>query len=212
MTAKHTVTDEQILACFRKTADLNRRMQQGTLEPQAVLDSLQQLIEGEKLVLATSLPAGTIQTIDGATVTSLGTIRLPAKKLTLSERIQRGKYDYTNDHITADRFKITLGANRRKLALIHFNRNITSKEVEKWVKANGYEVAQIEDLLALGAHKKHCDLQRQIPIICLGSSAVVGGRRYVPCLYGSGDRRSLNLGWYGGGGWGDCRRFLVVCK
>lgn len=116
--------------------------------------------------------------------------------------------DYAKQYITDEHFTVTVTGSRR-LCLAHFNKVVTSQHVEEVAEEMGYTVALVEDLLSVGAHSEYRELQRQFPIIALGSSAVVGGDRYVPYLGRWADGRCLDLGWYGRG-WSDVCRFLLV--
>lgn len=137
----------------------------------------------------------------------LGVLTLPAKSISLETRINAGQYDGHVNYITAKRFPITVSGDRA-LVLAHFQHQMTSEQVETWAEANGYEVATIEDLLAVGS-SQHKDLQRELSIICLGSSSCVDGGRRVPYLSGDGGARYLGLGWYDDD-WSDHCRFLLV--
>ncbi|MBU4315415.1 hypothetical protein KJ673_03345, partial [Patescibacteria group bacterium] len=78
------------------------------------------------------------------------------------------------------------------------------------MEANYLRPGKIEELLAFGA--TYPEVQRQFPIICLGSSWVDrGGRRHAPFLSGYGSGRELRLGWCGSVWDGYCR-FLAVRK
>jgi hypothetical protein len=133
------------------------------------------------------------------------------EKATTEEMVRAGEYNYANENITTANFPITRRG-PRKLYLVHFKKDMDTKEVEAAVAAMGdKELAKVEDLLAVGAHPKHKELQREFPIICLGSSAVLSGRRSVPSLDGWSDERELDLDCYDGGWPGICR-FLLVGK
>ncbi|MFH1353663.1 MAG: hypothetical protein ABIH36_00020 [bacterium] len=125
-----------------------------------------------------------------------------------------GEYDsqsnYAKQYLTDKHFKVTVTGPRRPY-LAHFNKTVTSQHVEEVAEEMGYEVALVEDLLSVGSHPEHRKLQRQFPIIALGSSAVLYGFRRVPCLYGWLDERELYLRCYDGGWAGHCR-FLLVGK
>lgn len=131
----------------------------------------------------------------------------------LGRRIADGGYDWTNPDITPERFSITLNAGPADLFLAHFGDDIEmeSEEVEAWAEANSYEVAYIEEELAVGAHHEHGKLQLQFPIVALGSSAVVDGRARVPYLSGSDAERYLGLD-YRDGAWRGRYRFLLRKK
>ena len=109
-------------------------------------------------------------------------------------------------------FPLTLPAGPRDLVLVHFKERVTNERVVQWADENDYEVALIDDLLAVGSHPKYRELQHKFYIIQLGSSAVVDGRgRHVACLYGCNTERSLYLDWYDDD-WHDNCRFLLVRK
>ncbi|MEX1112291.1 MAG: hypothetical protein WEC84_02405 [Candidatus Andersenbacteria bacterium] len=146
------------------------------------------------------------------TVTELTGVALPESSITFGDRIADGKYDWINDDITEKRFPLSLPGGPRQLAVVHFGRLVnSSQEVEQWAANNGYEVALIDDLLAVGSHPEYKELQRQFPVIALGSSAVIGGRRFVPYLYGNDSERDLYLYWYDYDWFVSCR-FLLFRK
>lgn len=130
-------------------------------------------------------------------------------KATTEEMVRAGAYNYANENITTANFPITRRG-PRKLYLVHYKKDMDIKEVEAAVAAMGdKELAKTEDLLAVGAHPKHKELQREFPIICLGSSAMLDGRRLVPYLCGWHDERRLDLR-YDGSRWNGSCRFLLV--
>ena len=118
--------------------------------------------------------------------------------------------DYAKQYITDEHFKVTMTGSRR-LCLAHFNKVVTSEHVEEVAKEMGYKVALASDLLCVGSHPEYRELQRQYPIIALGSSTVVDGDRRVPYLDRWGDERDLRLPWFGLEWHNDCR-FLLVGK
>lgn len=119
--------------------------------------------------------------------------------------------DYAKKYLTDEHFKVTVHG-PRNLFLAHFKKNVTSEQVKAVVEEMGYKVALVEDLLCVGAHLEHRELQQQFPIIALGSSTVVGSDRLVPFLSRWGDdQRHLDLGSSDDKGGGYCR-FLVVGK
>jgi len=145
-------------------------------------------------------------------VTELPGITLPDQSVTYGDRIAAGGYDWEDDDITEQRFLLTLPAGPRNLVLAHFNKVMNTQEVEQWGKENGYELALFDDLLAVGSHPEYKKLQRQFPIIQLGSSAEVSGSRCVPCLDESDAERRLCLSWCNDTDWNDDCRFLLVRK
>lgn len=89
------------------------------------------------------------------TFTQLTGVVLPDKARTLGDRIADGGYDWLYNDITEKRFPLTLPGGLRELATIWFQRNVKSEHVEDWTAKNGYEVALIDDLLAVGSHSEY---------------------------------------------------------
>ena len=128
----------------------------------------------------------------------------------LEVMIAAGHFDWTNSDITAKRFPVVgKGVEQFEAKLFHFNRNVSSEQAVEAIKADGWEPAQIEHLLAFG--EKYPEEQRKYPIIALGSVARVGGHRRVPCLHRRGAERYLYLRWWDYG-WFGYFRFLAVRK
>ena len=129
----------------------------------------------------------------------------------LAEMIAAGRYDWTNSDINAANFPIKgEGSVETEGELFHFNRNIGFDEAIREMDKDGYRPATIEELLAFGA--KHPELQRQFPIIALGSVWQRShGLRNVADLGRSDAERDLYLRWIDGG-WYDPCRFLAVRK
>ncbi|MFA6315368.1 MAG: hypothetical protein WC648_03335 [Candidatus Paceibacterota bacterium] len=129
---------------------------------------------------------------------------------TLEQMIVAGRYDWKNDDITVSRFPIEgKGTVEFEAVLFHFDKDISSEDAKKQIEEAGYEVGKIEHVLSFGAN--YPEEQRKFPIVGLGSVGEVGGRRYVPDLYGDGSDRDLNLGWWDSDWDADCR-FLGVRK
>jgi hypothetical protein len=129
----------------------------------------------------------------------------------LDEMVKAGKYDYANPDITAKHFPIQGdGEVAVELVFVHFDRYIESDDAVAELNRLGLEPARLEHACAFG--KKYPDVQRQFPIVFLGSVwSGADGRRRVPCLgYWSGGRE-LGLGDWGGG-WGRDYRFAAVRK
>lgn len=132
----------------------------------------------------------------------------------LKEMIAAGKYDRTNSDITEKHFPLPTELNGKKVEssskLFHFNRSISSKDAISEMDKVGYRPATLAELLALGESQP--DLQRQFPIIALGSVwHHASGRRVVPGLDVDGIGRKLDLYWFDGD-WGAHYRFLAVRK
>jgi hypothetical protein len=137
--------------------------------------------------------------------------------LSLSDMIKAGKYDWVNGNITDANFPRTKGkglavgqsAETIDAELIHFNRDISSDSAVAEMDKMGYRPATIEELLAFGASNP--DIQKQFPIVALGSSCVVHGSRRVVYLHGDGSERALDLSWWDDDWRGDYQ-FLAVRK
>lgn len=141
---------------------------------------------------------------------------LPSFKVTvdytldLVAMIAAGKYDWTNNDITAKNFPIKgKGSVEIELLLVHLNRYATTKEVEAEMGKRGLRAATIAELLALGA--AHPELQRGFLIVALGSRCVLDDDGSVPVLYGSDDGRALDL-YHDDSEWDVRCRFLAVRK
>ncbi len=128
---------------------------------------------------------------------------------TLEQMIAAGRYDWPNSEIMAKRFFVKeVGKIFLKAELVHFNRNISSGGVVFELRKMGKRPATIEELLAFGA--QYPEIQREFPVVALGSSAWICGH-FVTYLYGDGFKRCLRL--HGRGGWwGVSSRFLVFDK
>lgn len=131
----------------------------------------------------------------------------------LADMIEVGSYDWVNDDITAKPFP----PNKREsckveLYVLHFGRDMTTKEVLAELDKRDLRFAELPELLALGA--AHPDLQRKFPLVALGSEwRRRDGDVGVPSLCGYGDVRRLFLYWSGPqDGWDDLCRFVAVRK
>lgn len=143
-------------------------------------------------------------------ITTLAGVVLPDKSLSLAKRIKAGEYTGGVDGcITADRFPITLEAGPADLVTAHFGVDMEDTAVDAWMKAHlEYQDALIEELLAVGCHREHRNLQVEFPIIARGSSTVVNGSVGVPYLGYWDDGRDLRLD-YRYGWWAAGCRFLL---
>lgn len=121
----------------------------------------------------------------------------------IEEMVADGKYDFANPNITAVNFPITgTGTCDEEEILVHFDRSIESDDAVREMNQLDLEPSPIEDVLAFGA--KYPDVQREFPIVGLGSSWMrpLDGRVCVPVLDCVSDERSLYLdrrapGWSG---------------
>ncbi len=129
--------------------------------------------------------------------------------MSIEELVRLGKYDWSNSDITSAHFPTKrTGKVETKVELVHFDRNISSDDALKELDKMGYRPAEAHELLAFGA--KYPDVQREFPIVALGSvwQGPDGGRSAV-CLGRGGAGRGAYLGWLGLG-WDDGWRFAAV--
>lgn len=127
--------------------------------------------------------------------------------------ILAGKYDYANDNIAEENFpkaEHEQGKKEQVFTLYHFDKSTESDLVITQMEKDGKRPATLRELISFG--EKYPELQRQFPIIALGSVWLdrLGSRR-VPYLGSAGSRRDLDLNWYDGSWDGRCR-FLAVSK
>ena len=133
---------------------------------------------------------------------------------TVEQAIADGNYDWKNSDVTAKNFPISPEMIGKKVdisgRLFHFDRNINSKEAIKEMDSDGCRPAILMELLALGA--THPELQRQFPVVALGSVwRDSDGNRRVPVLDVGDSGRQLDLGYFDSG-WSASYRFLGVRK
>lgn len=144
----------------------------------------------------------------------------PAEEITLTvdygrtvkQMIKAGKYNGVNSDITEKNFPLPTELIGQKTSvsgkLFHFGKDISSEDVIFEMDKSGYRPATLPELLALG--EAHPDLQRQFPIIALGSVwRVAAGSRIVPALAVDGYGRKLHLFWFGPAWYVICRFFGV---
>jgi hypothetical protein len=133
---------------------------------------------------------------------------------TLEQMIANGKYNWHNSNITEKNFPLPAGLVGEKIVvsakLFYFSSVISSKEAIAEMNKDGYRPATLAELLALGEARP--DLQRQFPILALGSVwRDVNGYHHVSCLGVNDLERELSLYWFGSD-WDASCRFLAVRK
>lgn len=129
----------------------------------------------------------------------------------VEDMVKAGRYDSSDSDITAEHFPVNgTGTVEEEVVLIHFGRLIEGDDAEREMDAIGLEPSPIEETLAVGA--QYPDVQRQFPVVGLGSSwAHPRGGVCVPVLGRWGDERELHLGRRAGG-WDAFYRFLARRK
>jgi hypothetical protein len=88
----------------------------------------------------------------------------------LPEQIRKGNYGYVNEHYTPQNFTLTLTGNR-EVVLFDPNGFVSSKEMIRRMKRDGFVPATIDDALAMGT--KFPDRQKQNPIVSSEPSSAI---------------------------------------
>lgn len=129
----------------------------------------------------------------------------------VEDGVKAGQYDWTNSDITSSHFPSEeVGTKDVSIELIHFGRNMGTSEVLSELDKMDLRPATLKEFLALG--EKHPNLQREIPIVALGSVWQDPlGDRFCAYLYGHGSKRGLGLRWVVSEWVGGCR-FAAVRK
>ncbi|MEI6528056.1 MAG: hypothetical protein WCO10_00055 [bacterium] len=126
----------------------------------------------------------------------------------VKDSLKAGKYDWVNDDITDKNFPSKEEGEREvEFGLFHFNKVTQSDDNVAEMKKAGFRPATIKEMLAYG--EKNPEVQREFPVIALGSVARLSGYRRVGCLNGRGSGRRASLDCYGLDWSGYCR-FLGV--
>jgi len=132
----------------------------------------------------------------------------PVETPSLRSLISACNLDWVNSNVTAENFPIPAGFQfATETKLFHFERTVSSEEVITEMKLKGWNPATIFDLLEFGA--KNPELQRQIPIIALGSVCEIDSVRHVVYLRKRGAEREIRLHWFVRP-WGGRFLFLAV--
>ncbi len=128
----------------------------------------------------------------------------------VEEMVELGRYDWSNDAITSNNFPTERsGREKIQIELVHFSWYGGTDEVLKELNGMGLRPAELRELLAFG--EKYPEVQREFPIIALGSVWRSPGGRRVPYLGGSSSVRRLGLRWVEID-WEEIYRFAAVCK
>jgi len=125
--------------------------------------------------------------------------------------VKAGRYDWANSDITARNFPTERnGTAEVAVELVHFNRHVSTDEAFRELDRMGFRPAELHELLAFG--EKHPEVQREFPVVALGSVWQFRyGSRFVPYLSGGDSERGLYLGWIGFD-WFEVCRFAAVRK
>ena len=129
----------------------------------------------------------------------------------IEKLVAAGNYDWSNNDITSEHFPTSrTGKTETSIKLFHFNRGISSEYAIREMEKEGYRPAEAHELLSFGA--KYLDVQREFPIIALGSVwRRPLGACHVLYLHQHVAKRYARLDWFDGGWSGSCR-FAAVRK
>jgi hypothetical protein len=129
---------------------------------------------------------------------------------TIEQLVEAGKYDYANSDVTSKNFPESAKyESKLEAVLFHPNEDLESEEILKRMEKGGLRPATVRELLTFGA--KYPDVQREFPVIALGSVVLLNGNRRVACLDGHDSGRYLDLSWFDGR-WRRRCRFLAFRK
>ena len=114
------------------------------------------------------------------------------------ELIEKAKFDWINPDVNEKNFPIKQKTKHIvTIKLFNFNRFISSEEVIKNIKKNGFRPAFIEELIVLATN--YPDLQKKFPVVALGSMWNKGNNHFtVPEIYWHGPGHSLSICGQGG--------------
>ncbi|MGA2454236.1 MAG: hypothetical protein ABSG93_12010 [Solirubrobacteraceae bacterium] len=135
----------------------------------------------------------------------------------LAEVVAAGNYSYTNDSIIEENFptdkgdlEVPGGVHVTEAVLVHLDRGAESDDVLAELERRGLRPGTMFELAHFG--EQHPDIQRQFPVVSLGSVWTnPRGDRIVGYLWGDDARRRLYLAWCDGSWNADCR-FLAFRK
>lgn len=135
--------------------------------------------------------------------------------VSLSDRIEKGKYDWVNGNIIERNFRDNIAVDYNvEYKLFHFDCFLYSDDAIQKIKEEGYTPGNIIELLCIGEMKP--ELQREFPIVALDSywchlsffdnTFDDGHVVYLGCHK---TQRELCLGWFNWQWFSNCR-FLGV--
>jgi hypothetical protein len=208
MTRK-SVTDEQFGRLQRRLGELARRVDEGSVEFEPTMSTLQLLVEGKRLI---QQPLGEPE---GDTYHVFVDYQMPRDKDELEADFSKdgvfdlfyGNYEW---QLHSSCQGIDQAPGEREFLVKHFDRPIESDEAIAEMDKLGYRPAT--HLEAYAFAKANPELQRQCWIVALGSSALYSdGFRDVVVLSGGSDGRISSGRWFGSK-WVAGFRFLFVRK
>jgi hypothetical protein len=126
----------------------------------------------------------------------------------IASLLKAGKYNWQNDDITDKNFLSTeTGEREIDYVLFHFKKTMSSEGAIAEMAKENCRPATMKEMLNFGI--KHPGVQREFPVVALGSVAMLGGGRRVGILGRYGSERDASLRCFGFD-WSDGFRFLAV--
>jgi len=203
-TAPYTYTIQQFTEVIRAVASALPKGLEGT-NPKEVIRAIQN--KGE--ALGKALNKAINEMLCGSSSASY--VIFVDFGISVEKLVRLGNYDWSNSDITSAHFPTRrTGKVETKVELIHLDRNISSDDTLKELDKMGYRPAEAHELLAFGA--KYPDVQREFPIVALGSVLQdLYGYRDVVCLHDDDAERNADLCLFDHG-WDGYWRFAAVRK
>lgn len=129
---------------------------------------------------------------------------------TMAQLIADGKYDWVNESIQKHfSVQVQEGSRTTEVHLLHYKKDMSTDAVLADMDRQGLRPMTFLELLWIGI--RYPELQRDFPIVALGTVQQVSGDRSVACLCRYGSGRGLDLSWVGVV-WGEDFRFGAVRK
>lgn len=132
----------------------------------------------------------------------------PVEAKNLEGLLDAGKYDsYYGDKENILKHFDLEKSDVQEIQLLHFDRYISSEDAIVEMKKMGLRPATASELLTFGAN--HPNVQRNFPIVALGTVHEINRRPHVLALDDGFGVRRASLGWFVGA-WGGYWRFAAV--
>lgn len=111
----------------------------------------------------------------------------------LRNSVKAGKYDWSNRHITAERFPSKrTGTANVEIILVKFENKMGFDDSVREIDNRGLRPVELPELLAFGG--KYPNVQKRFPVVALGSVwHHPNGFRDIPFLNRCDDERTLDL-------------------
>jgi len=130
--------------------------------------------------------------------------------ISVEDALKVCRYEWANSGITSGNFPTNReGVVMVVAEIIHFNRRISSNMALEEIDSRGMRPLELLELLAFG--KMYPEVQREFPVVGLGSVQRREGSRYVPYLGKDDSELGVGLSWFEDP-WHEICRFAAVGK